>query len=74
MPPNEAISPGETAHVRVGRAIIESFDGTTLTPDEFKVQSAGFRQQLVAALDEAGYPSQADPARINKPMVLAISP
>ncbi|MBB6092593.1 MFS family permease [Povalibacter uvarum] len=69
---NQPIAQGEATHVKVGTAIIESFDGTTLAPDEFKAQSIRFRHQLTAALDEAGYPSHADPAHINYVMVFLL--
>ncbi len=69
---NQPVAQGEAPHVRVGTTTIESFDGTALAPDEFKVRSTQFRQQLTAALDEAGYPSQADPAHINYVMVFLL--
>jgi MFS-type transporter involved in bile tolerance (Atg22 family) len=65
---NEAAAPGSGALVRVGATAIPSYDGTTAA----KQDVASFDRLLVAALDRAGYPAAADPARINKPMVVLL--
>jgi MFS family permease len=69
---SQAAPPGSTAVVRVGSVEIPSFDGTHMSADEFKAASAKFNKDLAATLKEAGYPAKADPARINKPMVLVL--
>jgi MFS family permease len=63
---------GSTAVVRVGSVEIHSVDGTQLSSDDFKAGSAKFGKELAATLKEAGYPAKADPAQINKPMVLLL--
>ena len=65
---NEVAAPGSGALVRVGATAIPSYDGTTAA----KQDVASFDRLLVAALDRAGYPAAADPARINKPMVVLL--
>jgi MFS family permease len=65
-------SPDAGASVRVGATSIAAFDGTGLPPAEFAALRDAFAKQLGAALAAAGYPAAADPARVNRPMVLAI--
>jgi hypothetical protein len=61
---------GSVALVHVGQAQVPAFDGTGLDAATLKASSDGFAASLKAALTTAGYPEQADPARIDKPMVL----
>ncbi len=49
-----------------------AYEGAGLTKDVAKAEADAFGGALKAALDAAGYPAKADPARINKPMVLAL--
>jgi predicted MFS family arabinose efflux permease len=63
------------ALVRIGGATpvsITAFEGASLAPAELKAESARFGQALGAALSTAGYPAKADPARMNKPMLLLL--
>lgn len=53
--------------IRVGRTVIQSYDATA--PDA-KDRVAQFDKELGATLDAARYPKAADPARLNKPMVV----
>ena len=69
---NEAAPPGTLARVKIGNAEITSFEGTGLAAAAFKEQSGAFTKALAAKLKEAGYPSKADPAQINYPMVLVL--
>ena len=55
--------------IRVGSTLIQSYDATA--PDA-KDRAARFEQELGPTLDAAGYPKAADPARINKPMVVLL--
>ncbi len=57
------------AQVDVGGTVIPAFNGAVA---DAKAQGAAFDQALSAQLKTAGYPAKADPARINKPMVVAI--
>jgi MFS family permease len=66
---NQAAPAGAVAQVDVGATAIPAYRGGT--PDA-KAQGTAFDTQLAATLKSAGYPAKADPARINKPMVVAI--
>ncbi len=57
------------AEITVGATRIRSFDGAA--PDA-QASRATFESELKAALAVAGYPAQADPARINKTMVVLV--
>ena len=63
---------GTVAAVMVGDVRIDSYEATGLAADEAATQATAFSEPLVASLAEAGYPTQADATRINKPMVILI--
>jgi MFS family permease len=63
---NEAGS-GTDASIKVGNTVIPSYDGTA--PDA-KAKDDVFGKAVKAALTAAQYPPAADPARINKPLVV----
>jgi len=67
-----AAGPGEAAAVRIGRATVPSFDGTGLSSQDFAERQTAWRKDLGAALADAGYPAKADPAKVDRPMVVAI--
>ncbi len=67
-----AAAPGEAAAVRIGEAAVPSFDGTALSSKAFAEQQTAWRKDLGSALAAAGYPAKADPARVDRPMVVAI--
>jgi MFS family permease len=67
-----AAGPGEAAAVRIGAATVASFDGTALSSKAFAERQAAWRKDLGAALAAAGYPAKADPAKVDRPMVVAI--
>ena len=58
-----------TAVVRVRDVTIPAYAASA--PDA-PARAAAFDRSLRAALDQAGYPKAADPARINVPMVIAV--
>jgi len=58
--------------VHVGDRIIAAPDATTLAGPDKSARVAAFQKELRAALDDVGYPSAADPARVNKPLVVAL--
>ena len=61
---------GTVASVSIGTlATIPGYEGTGA---DAATEAPRFADGLKAALTEAGYPAAADPARINKPMVIAI--
>jgi MFS family permease len=69
---NSAAPAGAVASVRIGDVTVVAFDGRDLAPADFKGRNDAFGKQLTAALQTAGYPPSADPARINHGMVLLI--
>ncbi|HET9483228.1 MAG TPA: MFS transporter [Xanthomonadales bacterium] len=69
---NVAAPPGAVAQVRVGDAVVESFEGSALDAATLKARGAAFTARLDAALAAAGYPRSADPAAVDAPMVLLL--
>jgi MFS family permease len=69
---NKAAPPGSVAVVRIGQAAIPSFEGGRLPPAELKARKAAWTKSLNEALKAAGYPPKADPAKMNKPLVVAL--
>jgi MFS family permease len=65
-------APGEAAAVRIGEAVVPSFDGTALSSKAFAERQTAWRKDLGAALAAAGYPAKADPAKVDRPMVVGI--
>ncbi|AWM78295.1 MFS transporter [Phenylobacterium parvum] len=69
---NESAPAGALARVRVGQAEIASIDGRSLTGKALADARAAWTKSLSATLAGAGYPAKADPARINKPLVVGL--
>jgi MFS family permease len=68
---------GTIASINLGGKEIMAFNAT-LTPDghsfdkESKDKIAAFKKTVAEATNAAGYPPKADPAKLNKPLVVAI--
>jgi MFS family permease len=66
---------GSVATVKVGDKVYPSFNAT-MTPDGLNFDKASkdketaLKKDLGAAMKDAGYPAKADPAQVNKPMVI----
>ena len=69
---NVAAAPGSVAVVRIGATEIASVEATGLPAAELKAARTEVEGRLKAALNAAGYPDRADPARIDLPMTFAI--
>jgi MFS family permease len=69
---NQAAPAGTIASINIGGKIYNSFDGRGLSKEELKVKHDEFNKVVGQAIREAGYPEKADPAGINKPMVILI--
>ncbi|RIV75526.1 MFS transporter [Pelagerythrobacter aerophilus] len=69
---NVEASAGATAEVRIGDTVVVAPDPDTLSGAELKTAIGAFEQRIGAELLAAGYPSEADPAKINRPLVVAI--
>ncbi|MGB6310205.1 MAG: MFS transporter [Steroidobacteraceae bacterium] len=64
--------PGAIAQIRSGTSTLTAPDPTTVTGKERKAAIAAFQKEVKSVLSAAGYPDKADPAAINKPMVVLI--
>ncbi len=69
---NRNASAGETATVRIGEAVIVAPDPSAFDGVQLATEIAAFQKDVGDGLIEAGYPSEADPAKINRPVVIAI--
>ena len=69
VPYRNAPGSAATAEVRVRDVTIPAYAASA--PDA-PARAAAFDRSLRAALDQAGYPKAADPARINVPMVIGV--
>jgi MFS family permease len=63
---------GALAVVEVGGVRVPSFEGSELPRQAFLETQTVWRKTLATALHEAGYPEKADPAKVDRPMVVAI--
>ena len=68
----QAAPAGSVAKVSIGGSDVPGYEGAGLSKDDGKAKSEAFGKELKGALTAAGYPEKADPARINKPMVLLL--
>ena len=69
---NERSPVGSVALVRIGTAEVASFEGGVMSAGDFKKASEQFSKDLGGKLKAAGYPTKADPAQINYPVVLLL--
>ena len=60
------------AQIKVGDTVISSYSSKGLPADEAKAKDAEFKKTVIAAVKAAGYPAKADPAKLNKPLIVAI--
>ena len=65
-------APGTIAQIRSGTSTFTAPDPATVSGAQRKAAIAAFQGQVKAALAAAGYPEKANPAAINKPMVVLI--
>ena len=74
---NEPLATGLPAVVQLGTRTLTPPTGV-LAPEGHRFEEASaqaiaqFKRDVAAALKEAGYPSRADPAKMNKPLIVAI--
>jgi len=60
------------AKIKIGDKEIESYTSKGLPADEAKAKDAAFKKAVVDELRSHGYPAKADPAKMNKPLIVAI--
>jgi MFS family permease len=66
------VSGSGPAVIQIGDKSITVVGAKDLPPDEFKAKEAALKKEIGAALKAAGYPTKADPAQMNTPVVIAI--
>jgi hypothetical protein len=69
---NAVAAPGAPATIKIGETAISSYAAKGLPADEARRKDAEFKKSVADALKAAGYPSKADPAKIDKVTVVAI--
>ena len=69
---NELAEPGTIATIKVGDKVLESYSAAGLSKEDATARDKQFTDALKEMIKEAGYPAKADPAQINKPMVLLL--
>lgn len=60
------------ATIAIGTTVIQSYSSTGLEAADAKAKDAAFKKSVTDALRTAGYPAKADPAGVNKPMIILI--
>ncbi len=69
---NAAGTAGAPASIKIGETVITGYTAKGLPADEAKKKDAEFKKAVADALKAAGYPTKADPAKVDKVMVTAI--
>jgi Sugar (and other) transporter len=69
---NEAGPVGSMATIKIGSTTIMGYDANGLSKEIAAAKDKAFKKELGDAIKAAGYPSKADPAQINKSMVLVL--
>ncbi|MFM1992162.1 MAG: hypothetical protein RJA99_5119 [Pseudomonadota bacterium] len=66
---NEPAAAGEVAKISIGDKVIAAYDAKAPNAKE---EAARFRKEMDEAVKAAGYPAKADPAQMNKPMIILV--
>jgi len=69
---NVAAPAGTVASIKIGETSIPSYAAKGLSADEAKKKDAEFKKLIADDLKAAGYPTKADPAKVDKVMVTII--
>ena len=69
---NVNAAPGTVATVAIGDKTLTAYDAKGLSKEEAAAKDKEFSKQLADEIKSHGYPTKADPAQINKPMVLLL--
>ncbi len=69
---NVEVAAGTPASIKIGETVITGYSAKGLPADEAKLKDGEFKKAVADALKAAGYPSKADPAKIDKLMVILI--
>jgi MFS family permease len=63
---------GTIASVKIGEKVIKGYDATGLSAADHAAKDKEFKKEMGDAIKAAGYPAKADPAQMNKGMVLVL--
>ncbi|MDP3760749.1 MAG: MFS transporter [Ramlibacter sp.] len=69
---NAPAAAGTPASIKIGETVIPGYTAKGLTPEDAKKKDAEFKKGVADALKAAGYPTKADPAKLDKFMVILI--
>ncbi len=69
---NHAATAGAMARIVVGEVSIEAFEGAGMARTDRAARMAELDAQVLTAIRAAGYPEKADPAAMNRPMIVAL--
>ncbi|MBP7353119.1 MFS transporter [Comamonas sp. UBA7528] len=69
---SEVAPAGTPAVIKIGSHTIPSYSLKGLSPDELKAKGAEFNKAVSETLKNDGYPEKADPAKMNKVMMVVI--
>jgi MFS family permease len=69
---NTVAPAGTPATITVGDTVIKSYNAKGMAPDDAKKADAEFKKSVADTLKAAGYPAKADPAKMNKPLIIGI--
>jgi MFS family permease len=69
---NVEAPPGTVATVKIGDKVLTSYNAASLSKEDAAAKEKAFSKELSDSIKSAGYPAKADPAQMNKPMVLVL--
>jgi len=69
---NVVVAAGTPASIKIGETVIPGYSAKGLPAAEAKVKGDEFKKTVAEALKAAGYPSKADPAKVDTFMVILI--
>lgn len=69
---SETAPAGTPAVIKIGNDSIPSYAMAGLSPDDLKAKGAEFNKAVTETLKKDGYPDKADPAKMNKVMMVVI--
>ncbi|MEN5180100.1 MFS transporter [Comamonas odontotermitis] len=68
----EAAPAGTAAVIKIGNDVIPSYSAAGLPGDELKAKDAAFKKAVAETLAKDGYPTKADPAKMNKVLMVVL--
>ena len=69
---NAPAAAGTPASIKIGETVIPGYSSKGLSADDAKKKDAEFKKGVADALKAAGYPAKADPAKVDKFMIVVI--